>query len=273
MKSTLISIITKDGGRISSLLYSESPKENVVVLIHGACMNFLEGTSYFIPERTSSYDKYDFLSVNMRAHDLGYIVNHYDQREGWGWQTIEKNRMDIDAIYLYLIEKGYKKIIFCGHSWGGLVCLDYLKNRINSSINGLILLSPTISFKLLAEVNYRDTIEQTLEQAKKMTIDKKGDFIIPTNTKSPIPFMSAKTICEFMYSDFEAKIFLETIQMRVDIIVGGLEHKNLHEFVLELLEKNKSIYYYIINKSNHFYAGHESETVDLIDSILKEVVL
>lgn len=268
MKSNLIFFDTKDGAKISGIMYSKSKKKKIVILVHGACMNYLEGISYFIPARTTSYEEYDFLSINMRAHDLGYIVNQYDLKEGWAWQSIEKNRFDIEAVFSYLVKEGYSDIILCGHSWGGLVCLDYLKHTQNSTCNKLILLSPTVSYKLLVEVNYRNNIDQALIQAKKMMDDGFENGIITTDINSPIPFMSAKTIYDFMTYEFEAKDYLDSVTKSVDIIIGGLEHKKLQEFSRNLSQNNKLIHSHVIKKSNHFYLGHEAELVNLIDLIL-----
>lgn len=268
MTSHMISLKTIDGAKINGILYSESKKDKVVVLIHGACMNFLEGMSYFIPQNTSSYNEYDFFSVNMRAHDLGYIVNNYNQKEGWAWQTIEKNRLDMDAICAYLSKEKYTNITFCCHSWGGLVCLDYLNHSNKDDYNNIILLSPTVSFNLLAKVNYKNSISEILEQAKQMISAGLENSIIPTEKDSPIPFMSAKTVYEFITCEFEANSFLQNIRNKVNIFVGGLEHKKLQEFSSKLAENNKFIQSHIIKKSNHFYIGHENEVVNTIDLIL-----
>jgi pimeloyl-ACP methyl ester carboxylesterase len=269
MTTKLIYVDTQDSVRIHGLLYSESKKQRIVVLVHGACMNFLNGVSAFIPQMTSEYNRYDFLSVNMRAHDLGYIVNRYDQKEGWSWQTIDKNMLDFDAILTYLVDEDYEEIILCGHSWGGLVCLDYLKNSPQNPCSEIILISPTVSYRLLVEVNYRNSIEQTQKQANDMLTNGLGDFIIPTIQKSPLPFMSAKTIIEFLNNSFEAQFYLEKTTIRTNIIVGGLEHKGLQQFAMNLAEQNELIKSHIVMESNHFYSGHEKDLVELIDSILR----
>lgn len=267
MKSKLIRIKTDDNKEIQSLLYSDSNKERIVVLIHGACMNFTTGISQFIPQLSASFNYYDFLSINTRAHDIGYIVNSYREKDGWAWQTLDKNRYDLDAVFSYLHEAGYREIILCGHSWGGLIGLDYIQN-FNDIIDGLILLSPTVSYKLLLEVNYRDDILNIVEKAKKMVLEKKPDDIVMTGKNSPLPFMSAKTIVDFYYSSFDAQRFLEEVRCKTNIIVGSLEHKKLIAMAQNITKKNCHVETHIISGANHFYSNHEVEVVNVIDSIL-----
>lgn len=267
MLSKLISTKTADNKEIYSLLYSNSKKERIVVLVHGAGMNFNTGICQFVPQLSASIDNYDFLSINTRAHDIGYIVNSYREKDGWAWQTLEKNRYDLEAAFSYLHEAGYKEIILCGHSWGGLICLDYVQN-CNVIIDSLILLSPTISYKLLLEVNYRDDIQNAVEKAKKLIQEKRPDDIVITGKNSPLPFMSAKTIVDFYYSSFEAQPTLEKIECKTDIIIGSLEHKKLIEMAQDIEKKNCYIQTHIIRGANHFYLNHEADVVSVIDSIL-----
>lgn len=267
MKSKLIRIKTDDNKEIHSILYSNNKKERIVVLLHGACMNYTTGISQFIPRLSISFNNYDFLSINTRAHDIGYIVNSYKERDGWAWQTLDKNRYDLDAVFSYLYEAEYREIVLCGHSWGALIGLDYIQNH-NNMINGLILLSPTISYKLLLEVNYRDDILDIVEKAKKMVIEKKPDDIVMTGKNSPLPFMSAKTIVDFYYSSFDAQCFLEKVRCKTNIIVGSLEHKKLIEVAQNIAKKNCHVETHIISGANHFYLNYEGEVVNVIDSIL-----
>ena len=267
MRSELIRIKTTDNKEIYSLLYSNSKKERIVVLIHGACMNYTTGISQFVPQLSSSFNNYDFLSINTRAHDIGYIVNSYKEKDGWAWQTLEKNKYDLEAVFSYLYEAGYREIILCGHSWGGLICLDYIQNCKNI-INGIILLSPTVSYKLLLEVNYRSDTLNVVEKAKKLILEKKPDDIVTTDKNSPLPFMSAKTIIDFYYSSFDAQPFLEEVKYKTNIIIGSLEHKKLIEVAQNIAKKNLNVQTHIISGANHFYSNHEVEVVNVIDSIL-----
>lgn len=263
------SIMTKtaDNKEIYSLLYSNGQKERIVVLVHGACMNYTTGISQFVPQLSTSIHSYDFLSINTRAHDIGYIVNNYREKEGWAWQTLEKNRCDLDAILSHLHKSGYSKIILCGHSWGGLICLDYIQN-CNDRIDGLILLSPTISYKLLLEVNFRNDIQNIVDKAKKLVLEKRPDDIVATVPNSPLPFMSAKTIVDFYDSQFDAPSFLEEVKCKTNIIIGSLEHKKLIEVAHNISQKNHHVQTHIIRGANHFYSNHELEVVNVIDSIL-----
>lgn len=267
MTQSIIKITTPDNKSICSLLYSENKKENVVILVHGAGMNFMTGMSLFVPQMTNSFDKYDFFSVNTRAHDIGYITNGYGEKEGWAWQTLENNRYDLEAAVSYLRKNGYNKIILCAHSWGGLICLDYLQNY-NINIEGIILLSPTVSYRLLLEVNYRDTLSDVIQEAQKLILEKKSNDTITTYEKSLLPCMSAKTICEFYNSSFKIEYALNKLYCPVDIIIGSLEHKKLIKFGREIAQKKDNIQIHIVKGANHFYYGHELDVVNIIDSIL-----
>ena len=267
MFGSIIKTVTSDNKEIFSVLYKKTNKQNdsIVVLVHGACMNFTSGTSLFIPYLSDS--AYDFISVNTRAHDLGYISNSYKSKEGWAWQTLQHNLSDLNSVIQHLDLCGYQKIVLCGHSWGCLICLEYIcKNTQN--ISGIILISPTISYKLLLEVNYRNSLYETINQAENLVKNDKSDEIILTDRGSPLPFMSAKTILEFYNSSFNIYDCLDKININTDIIVGGLEHKKLIEFSKNASLVNNRIKGHIINKANHFYLNHESELVKVIDSIL-----
>lgn len=268
MKQTWLKIETQDGGSISAILYSSDRKKNIVVIVHGACMNFLEGISDFLPQKSSLCSNYDFLSINMRAHDLGYITDNYTNRDGWAWQSIQKNRFDIHATISYLIKGGYTNIVLCGHSWGGLVILDFLNEFHFKQVEKVVLLSPTVSFRLLLEVNYRENVEEIIAQARNLAIHGMENSIMPTNVRAPLPFFSVKTICEFASNDFNIQNFLEKVQLDTDIIVGGLEHRELQKLATNLEKENGHITSHILKKTNHFYTNHENEVVSLIDSII-----
>lgn len=267
MTQSMLKISTRDNEDICSILYTNTKNKKAVILIHGACMNFMTGMSSFVPLLTNAFCSYDFLAVNTRAHDIGYITNSYREKKGWAWQTLENNRYDLDAAISYLHNQGYTEIILCGHSWGGLICLDYMQN-CNSKIDGIILVSPTVSYRLLLEVNYRDAMLDAIQEAQILISENRSNDIITTYKKAPLPFMSAKTISEFYNSKFEIKDILNKLNCKIDIIIGSLEHNQLIEFGRKIAQKRDNIQTHIIKGANHFYYGHELDVVNVIDSIL-----
>lgn len=273
MKQELLEFNVEHNQRINAILYHTHDKMqlNIVLIIHGACMNFLCGPSYFIP-KFSKNTMTDFCTINCRAHDMGMITSSYHKKEGWAWQTREKNIQDIECAIKELKKIGYKKIILCGHSWGALVCMDYLQKNKYSVFDGVILLSPTISYKLLLEVNYREKEAETIKLVNELKKKKSNmEQVIACAENAMIPFMSAKTIYDFSGNDVDFRNIIMRKNQKYYFIVGSKEHKKLIDILSDFEKKNENVYLFFINEGNHFYKDKEEELTLLIDNIVTKI--
>ena len=255
LKPKLISLAVADNERINILLFSEERQDRVIILVHGACMNFTTGICRFVPGLSTLSNKYDFITVNTRAHDLGYVENNFTKFRGWAWQRTDENLLDLGTVVKYAIDRGYEEVILCGHSWGGLISLDYVISSLEQSapISKLILFSPTVSYHLLLEVNYRGNLIQILDKANELSLSDKLDTVIPTPMNSAIPFMSSKTIIDFNENSFSFDDAVKKCDLPLCFIVGGLEHKRLVGMCMNAsaLSTKYAIQCAVVKKANH----------------------
>lgn len=146
---------TGDGDRVELATYPAEPPGEVelgLVHVHGKGGNF-----YSLPFRPLAprlaVPGAVHVSVNMRAHDLGYTrtdvvsadsVVEPDVAVGGGmWEDLTLGVHDIDAAVEHARGLGARQIVLVGHSAGGFYAADYVARR--PGVAGVVMLSPLTS--------------------------------------------------------------------------------------------------------------------------------
>jgi len=124
----------------------ELAKPVAIVWVHGWGINFYSPT-YVSIGRIFAENGYTFITVNTRMHDLGNVEGYKNGkrvRGGGYWGIASDQTKDISAWIDFAESKGFKKIILVGHSAGAAAVREYLSERQDNRVSGLVLASGSV---------------------------------------------------------------------------------------------------------------------------------
>ena len=243
---------TVDGLMLPMVHFESKEKDICVICIHGMCGTIVD--NYF----ATVWGKI------LSEKNVGFI---YEHNRG---HSIEN---DIDLAILTAKDKGYKKIILLGHSYGcNKVIYYYYKKYPN--ILGIILASAPdmIGSHLLVETDYKEL----LEEAKK-NIDNNEPTKLLHKMIEDYMYMSSATYYNWynensnlnnlpVISNKEHWEQFETIEVPILTFSGSNEED--YYLQLDLLKDKalncKNFEYKIIEDAGHTYKNKELEVANLI---------
>lgn len=175
-REELVQARTEDDIVQSGLLVTpaDSGRRPAVLWIHGAAQNFYF-PSYVGIARATAAAGYPLLSANTRMHDLACFLAYRgdsDVRGGAYWGLPSKEVLDIAAWISLLAARGYSSIVLVGHSAGATAVRNYLAERRDNRVMGLVQASGSI------ELPPRPT-GPNVEAANAMVAKGQGQDLVP----------------------------------------------------------------------------------------------
>lgn len=209
MNAEFIRFITEDKLILQGIVYRpDSPTEKAYLHIHGMAGNFYENRFLDAMAKELANSNYAFMSINTRGHD--YIADfpiagseEKSKKIGDAYEIFEECLLDIKPAIDYLQEQGYKEIILCGHSLGAVKVAYYIVKTQDQRASKLILMSPP---DMVGLTEKETDSEKTMEQAKKMASDGKGNELLPGLLWGWY-YLSANTYLNFSVRDNPIDIF------------------------------------------------------------------
>lgn len=161
MKQELVRIKSIDNIEMVGILYEPEEKNNKIVIhVHGLCGNFYENRFIDILAKTYTDKGYSFLTFNNRGTNfVSKLLKDNDfEVIGGCYEKFTDSLLDIEGAINFVKQKGYKKIILEGHSYGCNKVAYYYSKKKDESINRIILLAPCDipreSIKFLSKEEY-----------------------------------------------------------------------------------------------------------------------
>jgi len=209
MNAEFIRFTTDDQLILQGIVYHpDSQTEKVYLHIHGMAGNFYENRFLDAMAKELTDNGYAFMSINTRGHD--YIADfpiagpeEKSKKIGDAYEIFEECLLDFKPAIDYLQEHGYKEIVLCGHSLGAVKVAYYIAETQDQRISKLILMSPP---DMVGLTEKESNFGETMEQAKKMVSDGKGNELLPGLLWGWY-YLSANTYLNFSIRDNPIDIF------------------------------------------------------------------
>lgn len=264
-------------GLMLPMVHFESKEKNIcVICIHGMCGTIVDNYFATVWGKVLSEKNIGFIYEHNRGHSIENDIVMKDgsfKRCGCMYEIFEDCIYDIDLAIQTAKDKGYKKIILLGHSYGcNKVIYYYYKKHPN--ILGIILASAPdmIGSHLLLEPDYKEL----LAEAKK-NIDNNEPQKLLHKMIEDYMYMSSLTYYNWynensnldnlpIISNKEHWKQFETIDVPI-LTFSGSNEEDYYQH-LDLL-KDKALNcnnfeYKIIENTGHTYKNKENEIANLI---------
>jgi pimeloyl-ACP methyl ester carboxylesterase len=145
MNLELITYQAEDGLELDGAYYTGSeatrPADPLVIMTHGAWMNFYTGPQRFLP-RFLVPAGFDCLAVNSRDRDLGYLHPPDGTCYGMLRCRFEDVLLDLYGALAWGRVKGYRRFTLVCHSYSGQRGAYFLSRKKESGIEALAMMSP-----------------------------------------------------------------------------------------------------------------------------------
>ncbi len=274
---------TVDGLKLPMVHFESKEKDICVICIHGMCGTIIDNYFATVWGKTLSENNIGFIYEHNRGHSIENDIVMKDgsfKRCGCMYEIFEESIYDIDLAIETAKDKGYKKIILLGHSYGcNKVIYYYYKKHPN--ILGIILASAPdmIGSHLLAQF---DDYEELLKEAKE-NIDNGEPTKLLHKMIEDYMYMSSQTYYDW-YHEGSALNNLPVISntehwdqfSSIDVPILTFSGSKEEDYYLHLdLLKEKALNcnnfeYKIIEDTGHTYKNKETEIGNLIYNWIKK---
>ncbi|RDU59068.1 DUF1749 domain-containing protein [Helicobacter sp. MIT 14-3879] len=192
----IISVPTRRGLVLRSVMYECEGAESVVILMSGICSNIfnnelLQTTGEILSQRGCAY----IVGQAMDAFSLLHYSNLITQKQELKGVVIDDFDViceDVDAYVEFAQAQGFKNIILAGHSLGSNKIIHYLSLHHHPLIKKFILTGPVD----LDALQNDERKENWLQTAKHFVSEGRGEEILPFLYLDFSP-MSAHTLLAF----------------------------------------------------------------------------
>lgn len=274
---------TVDGLKLPMVHFESKEKDICVICIHGMCGTIIDNYFATVWGKTLSENNIGFIYEHNRGHSIENDIVMKDgsfKRCGCMYEIFEESIYDIDLAIETAKDKGYKKIILLGHSYGcNKVIYYYYKKHPN--ILGIILASAPdmIGSHLSAQ---SDDYEELLKEAKE-NIDNGEPTKLLHKMIEDYMYMSSQTYYDW-YHEGSALNNLPVISnpehwdqfSSIDVPILTFSGSKEEDYYLHLdLLKEKALNcndfeYKIIEDTGHTYKNKETEIGNLIYNWIKK---
>lgn len=269
-------VYTVDGLMLPMVHFESKVKDICVICIHGMCGTIVDNYFATVWGKVLSEKNIGFIYEHNRGHSIENDIVMMDgsfKRYGCMYEIFEDCIYDIDLAIQTAKDKGYKRIILLGHSYGcNKVIYYYYKKHPN--ILGIILASAPdmISSHLLLEPDYKEL----LSEAKK-NIDNSEPTKLLHKMIEDYMYMSSLTYYNWynensnldnlpVISNKEHWEQFETIDVPI-LTFSGSNEEDYYQH-LDLLKDRalncKNFEYKIIDNTGHTYKNKEKEIANFI---------
>ncbi len=268
---------TSDGLKLPMIHFESKEKDICIICVHGMCQTIIDNYFATVWGKLLSEKNIGFIYEHNRGHSIANDIVMKDgslKRCGCMYEIFEDCIYDIDLAIQIAKEKGYKRIILLGHSYGcNKVIYYYYKKHPN--ILGIILASAPDMIGSHLSVQAGD-YKELLKEAKR-NIDNNKPMKLLHKMVEDYMYMSSQTYYNWYNENSELNNLpiisnqknwkqFKTIDVPIFTFSGSREE----DYYLHLdLLKEKAIHcnnfdYKIIDNTGHTYENKELEIGNLI---------
>lgn len=267
---------TEDGLKLPMVHFESKEKNICVICVHGMCGTIIDNYFATVWGKYLSSNNIGFIYEHNRGHSIENDIVMKDgsfKRCGCMYEIFEDCIYDIDLAIKTAKEKGYKRIILLGHSYGCNKVIYYYYKK-HPDILGIILASAPdmIGSHILEQSDYNDLLNEA-----KNNIDNGEPTKLLHKMIEDYMYMSSQTY----YNWFNKESNLNNLPVinndnhwnqfeSIDVPVFTFSGSSEEEYYLKLdLLRDKAINcnnfeYKIVDNTGHTYRNKEKEIADLI---------
>ncbi len=268
---------TSDGLKLPMVHFESKEKDICVVFIHGMCGTIVDNYFATVWGKLLSSTNVGFIYEHNRGHSIENDIVMKDgsfKRCGCMYEIFEDCIYDIDLAIQTAKDKGYKRIILLGHSYGCNKIIYYFYKK-QPDILGMILASAPDMIGSHLSIQAND-YEELLNEAKR-NIDNGEPTKLIHKMIEDYMYMSSQTYYNWYHDGSELNnlpvisnpehwVQFETIDVPILTFSGSNEED--HYLHLDLLKDKatncKNFEYKIIENTGHTYKTKELEIGNLI---------
>lgn len=275
---------TVDGLKLPMVHFESKKKDVCVICIHGMCGTIIDNYFATVWGKILSENNIGFIYEHNRGHSIENDIVMKDgscTRCGCMYEIFEDSIYDIDLAIQTAKDKGYKRIILLGHSYGcNKVIYYYYKKHPN--VLGIILASAPdmIGSHLSAQ---SDDYEELLKEAKE-NIDNGEPTKLLHKMMEDYMYMSSQTYYNWFNKDSNLdnlpvvsnpEHWNQFASIDVPILTFSGSKEEAYYLHLDLLKEKalncNNFEYKIIKDTGHTYKNKETEIGNLIYNWIKKL--
>lgn len=267
---------TSDGLKLPMVHFESNEKDICVLCIHGMCGTIIDNYFATVWGKFLAQNNIGFIYEHNRGHSIENDIVMKEgsfKRCGCMYEIFEDCIYDIDLAIQTAKDKGYKKIILLGHSFGCNKVIYYFYKK-HPDILGIILASAPDMVGI--HKSLQSDMNESLKEAKE-NIDKGEPTKLLSKMIEDYMYMSSQTYYNWYNKNSNLDNLpilanskqweqFESIDVPILTFSGGNEEEYYKQ--LELLESKASscpnFTYKIIENTGHTYRNKEEEIGKLI---------
>lgn len=231
MNLRLITYQAEDGLELDGAYYTAGEAGRsaapLIVMTHGAWMNFYTGPQRFLPQSLVPAG-FDCLAINSRDRDLGGMHPQTGRCFGMLRCRYEDILLDLSGALAWGRANGYRSFILLCHSYSSQRAAFYLSQKNDDGIEALAMLSPPAGMRSNRRF-WIDDWEGFAGQARALVAAGKPDDIVVERPSAHFPIIaSARTVLDiWVDSDpMETFAFMEGLTTPLLITLGAREARH-----------------------------------------------
>jgi pimeloyl-ACP methyl ester carboxylesterase len=257
---------TADNERLHGALFTpERPSDLALLFVHGVAMNFYLPPLFTFGRELAARGFPSFV-INTRGHDWISRAGNLTRFGGSAYENLEDCLPDLDGALDYLKQRGYRRIIFVGHSLGAIKSLIYQGTRRRSDVVGIVSCSAPRQFyseRVARQAGFRELIEK----AEALVAAGKGEELISVGVgATPGIFTARAHVNKYGRDDRnDCRPYAKHLGCPLLAIVGSAEPKFFYEYAQEIVAgAGPNSTCKLVGGAGHFYHRHISEIVEII---------
>ena len=283
----LIHVVTRDGVRLDGMMQrppvlgSSRLGVDAVLCVHGTGGSFYSSPLFDVLADRLMPSGCAILRVNTRGHDgiSTATTAQGGRRIGAAYEVVDDCRHDQAAWIDWLLRNGHQRIGLIGHSLGAVKSMYALAREPQSSVAGLIALSPP----RLSHLQFRESTSgadflTTYESAEQLVRAGAAQSLI--EVQLPLPMVITAGGYVEKYGPDERYNFLQFIARvanPIRLTFGSVELENnlafrgLPEQLAPIAATHPSMQVDTIARADHFYSAVRPELAERVESWLREL--
>lgn len=271
----LVDVATLDGVTLHGAFLAAAPVArrsgfDAALLMHGVASTFYLSLAPVFAE-TLAASGLAALRANNRGHDIVSRGGAAQPFLGAAFERIGDCVHDWTAWLDWLGERGYRKVLLCGHSLGGVKTAHAMAHAPHPLVGGVVLLSPPrFSYQRWIVSARAAEFRAHLDRAEALVAAGRPDELFPVTM--PVPFLASAASYLAKYGpDAHYDVFENLPRIGVPVLAfTGERELDQVEFgghpaaYADAARHKADLVHHIVPGADHFYRGEEPWVLDAI---------
>lgn len=278
----LVSTVTSDEVALHGAFLAAQTNEresdiDAVVLMHGVANTFYISLSPIISELLAAAG-YPTLHANNRGHDIVTRGAKPQTYLGAAFERLEDSVPDWKAWLDWLVARGHRRILLCGHSLGGVKTAYASATAPHPAVAAVVLFSPPrFSYERWMESPRAQEFRDHLARAQALIDAGTPDALMAVTM--PVPFIASAGAYIAKYGP-QARFDVFAHAVRVGVPVLGFTGEQEFADVsfrdhptqwVEAAKRKSDMTHHIVPDADHYYRGKEPWVVERLLAWMREV--